>query len=668
MVTEFSGKISKDHLDRDAFLYVRQSTIRQVFENTESTKRQYALRERARALGWPRERIHVIDCDQGQSGSSVADREGFQALTAEVGMGRAGIILSLEVSRLARNCSDWHRLLEICALTGTLILDEEGIYDPSDFNDRLLLGLKGTMSEAELFFLRSRLRGGILNKARRGELHFRLPIGFVYGEDGTVRLDPDKQVQDTIRLFFETFRRTRSVLAVVRHINRNRIPFPRRAQAGPGKGEVYWGTLCYGRALHLLHNPRYTGAYCYGRTRRRRGGRPEQRERLAREDWLVFLPEAHEGYISWNEYEENQRLIATNGQRLGKERESGPAREGSALLQGLVMCGRCGRRMKVRYHQRRGEEVPTYVCQYEVEHRGGEICQSIAGYGVDAAIGELLVELVTPVALEAAVAVRAELCARREEAASLRRQAVERARYEAELARRRYMRVDPDNRLVADEIEAEWNAKLRLFRSAQEECELREKEESAALDSEATQRVMALATDFPRLWADPATAQIERKRMVRLLIEDDALTKNKNIAVQVRFTGGATREFEVPAPQRLPDQRRTPPAVVQEVDKLLEKHTDLEIVELLNKKGLRTGMGKEFTLSAVRRVRMTYGLKTQLQRLHARGLLTPREMAEVLGIDISTVHRWRSRGKLIGYRTNDRSDFLYEPPDRHLLE
>ena len=272
-MSEASRKITGDHLNRDAYLYVRQSTLRQVLENTESTKRQYALGDRAVALGWPRERIRVIDCDQGRSGASATDRDGFQQLTGDVGMGRAGIVLGLEVSRLARNSCDWHRLLEICALTDTLILDEDGIYDPSDFNDRLLLGLKGTMSEAELHTLRARCRGGVLNKARRGEFRSRLPIGFVYGEDRSVKLDPDKQVQDTVRLFFETFRRTRSVFGVVRAFREGEFLFPRRAHAGPEKGAVYWGDLRHSRALHLLHNPRYSGAYCYGRSRRRRGGR-----------------------------------------------------------------------------------------------------------------------------------------------------------------------------------------------------------------------------------------------------------------------------------------------------------------------------------------------------------------------------------------------------------
>lgn len=663
MNTESCRKVTDDHLRRDAFLYVRQSTIRQVFENTESSKRQYALRDRAVALGWPLERIHVIDCDQGHSGASVVDREGFQELTIAVGMGRAGIVLGLEVSRLARNCSDWHRLLEICALMGTLILDEDGIYDPSDFNDRLLLGLKGTLSEAELYMIRARCRGGIINKARRGEFRTRLPIGYVYGEDRSVRLDPDKQVQETVRYFFETFRRTGSVLGVVRHFRTHQLLFPRRLATGPGKGELHWGKLCHGSALCLLHNPRYTGAYCYGRSRRRRGGNSRQRERLSRDNWLVFLPEAYPGYISWKTYQENQERIAANAQRRGEEREKGPPREGKALLQGLVICGRCGRRMGVRYHIRRsGERIPAYFCQYEAVTHGAKTCQAIQGTGIDAAISGLLVDLVSPLSLEVAMNVQRELRVRREESDAIRGKELERARYEAELARRRFVRVDPDNRLVADELEADWNAKLRFFRQSQEEYERRREEEAPELDGEATRKILSLATDFPRLWKDSATPQRERKRMVRLLIEDVALQKAEQVTIQVRLKGGGIRSLEVPLPQRAADQQRTPSTVIAEVDRLLEEQTEGEISAILNERGLRSGKQREFTVAAIRRIRKAYHLRSRYERLRAAGLLTSREVASILGIHYKSVRRRRVAGKIKAHRYNDHDQFLYESP------
>ena len=310
MTPDTHQKVKTVHLQRNAYLYIRQSTLRQVFENSESTKRQYALRQKAVALGWPEDRIIVIDTDLGQSGASAADREGFQRLVTEVSLGRAGIVLGLEVSRLARNSSDWHRLLEICALTEALILDEDGIYDPAHFNDRLLLGLKGTMSEAELHVLRARLQGGILNKARRGELVIRPPIGLIYNSEGRLVLDPDKQVQEALRLLFDTFRRTGAAMATVRTFRCQNLLFPRRVQVGPQKGDLVWGVLGLSQVLRILHNPRYAGAFAYGRSHARKsmdGG--FKIIHLPKEEWETLIPEAHAGYISWEDYEQIQKRL-----------------------------------------------------------------------------------------------------------------------------------------------------------------------------------------------------------------------------------------------------------------------------------------------------------------------------------------------------------------------
>src|SRR6267378_3323448 len=431
-------KVSAGHLKRNAYLYVRQSTLRQVVENSESTKRQYALRQRAIALGWHPDRIVVIDSDLGQSGASAAEREGFQKLVGEVGMGHVGLVIGLEVSRLARNSSDWHRLLEISALTDTLILDEDGLYDPAHFNDRLLLGLKGTMSEAELHVLRARLRGGIVNKARRGELEIPLPVGFVYDAAGRVGLDPDRQVQETIRAFFQTFRRTGSATATVKAFHDQQLPFPRRARFGAHQGETLWGRLEHTRALWVLHNPRFAGAFFFGRTRQRHTA--EARvvyERLPREEWTALIPNAHAGYITWEDFEENQRRLRENAQANGAERRRSPPREGPALLQGLAVCGICGDRMTVRYHRRHGTLWPTYMCQRRGIARAEPICQSVPGRGLDEAIGRVLIETVTPLTLEMALTVQHELQTRLEEADRLHRRAVECARYEADLARHR---------------------------------------------------------------------------------------------------------------------------------------------------------------------------------------------------------------------------------------
>ena len=414
-------QVTAHHLSRLACLYVRQSTLQQVLENTESTSRQYALRERARALGWADERIVVIDQDLGHSGASTVDRLGFQRLVAEVGLGQVGLVLGLEVSRLARNSSDWHHLLEICALTHTLILDEEGLYDPSTFNDRLLLGLKGTMSEAELFVLRARLQGGILNKARRGALKLVLPMGLCYTENDTVVLDPNVQVQATIREVFRRFEHTGSAFTTVRHFHQEHLFFPRRVRCGPHQGEIVWGEIEHHDVLRVLHHPAYAGAYVFGRTRSTKtaDGKVHIID-VPRSEWFALVKNAHVGYITWEDYERNEAQLALNSPGLAPERFS-PPREGPALLQGLIICGKCGERMTVRYHQRGGQRiVPDYLCQHKRIEQGEPPCQRLPGSGLDRAIGALLAERITPEAIAMTMAVQDEIVNRAAEAQHLR--------------------------------------------------------------------------------------------------------------------------------------------------------------------------------------------------------------------------------------------------------
>jgi DNA invertase Pin-like site-specific DNA recombinase len=658
-------KVTQTHLERSAYLYVRQSTLRQVLENTESTVRQYALRERAIALGWPVEQIVVIDGDQGQSGASANDRVGFQTLVAEVGLGHVGIVLGLEVSRLARNNSDWHRLLEICALSGTLILDEDGVYDPTAFNDRLLLGLKGALSEAELHVLRARLRGGILNKARRGALKLPLPVGFQYREDGQIMLAADQQIQQTIRLFFEAFRRTGSATGTVRTFRERGLSFPHRVPSGPRRGEVIWRPLQHSTALELLHNPRYAGAFVFGRTRTRVVAGQTRVKELPREQWGTLLPGAHVGYIRWDEYEENQRRLRENAQAHGGDRHACPPREGPALLQGLAVCGRCGERLSIHYHQRRGRLIPDYICQHETIQQGRGPCQIISGGVVDQAIGDLLVETITPQALEMALLVQDEVVARASEADQVRRQQVERARYEADLAQRRFLRVDPENRLVADVLEADWNAKLRALADAQAEVE-RHHQEACAANAQERANILALATDFPRLWRDPRTPDRERKRMVRLLIADVTLLKGAQLTLQIRFTGGATTTLQIARPPSATDLRRTNQVIVDEIDRLLEEYTDAEVATQLNAQGYCSFDGKPFHALMVASIRQHHHLPDRFTRLRQRGLLTGRELAKLLDVSVDTVERWRHRGLLRAERYNDKSEWLYPLPDSPL--
>ena len=661
MAIDVQQKITAGHLKRDAYLYIRQSTLRQVFENQESTKRQYALRQKAVTLGWDTERIVVIDNDLGQSGAQAVDRHGFQRLVGDVGMGKAGIVMGLEVSRLARNSVDWHRLLEICALTDTLILDEDGIYDPAHFNDRLLLGLKGTMSEAELHVLQARLRGGFLNKARRGELCLPLPVGLVYDVHGRPVLDPDRQVQDCLRLLFTTFKRTGSACATVKYFREQGLKFPYRGGKGFHTETLAWIDLNHSRALQILHNPRYAGAYVFGRSRtckRTSGG--ANHVRVPREQWQVLHQEAHAGYISWQEYECNQQRLRENAQMLASERRS-PPREGSVLLQGLALCGRCGNRMTVRYLSRKGCLVPAYMCQREGIERAERVCQDIIGANIDVAIGNLLLDTLTPMTLEVALAVQQEIQTRYEEVDHAHRQQVERARFEAELAKRRYMRVDPDNRLVADSLEAEWNEKLRLVNQAQEEYERQRQVTRMELSEQQKVEIAALANDFPKLWNSPQTPQRERKRMVRLLIEDVTLCDGKEVTAHVRFKGGTVTTLRLPHPKTAAELYTTSPDVVATIDRLLDENTDLEIAQFLNAQGKLTGKGNEFDVAAVQRVRLGYALKSLYERLREKGMLTKEELAKKLQVSATTIKSWNNQGLLRRHNYNDKHECLYEP-------
>ena len=663
MRNESHQKVRAEHLRRSAYLYIRQSTMRQVMEHQESTERQYALGQRAVALGWPSERLVVIDEDLGQSGAN-GGRQGFERLVREVGMGRTGIVLSLEVSRLARNSSDWHRLLEICAVTDTLILDEDGVYDPAHFNDRLLLGLKGTMSEAELHVIRSRLQGGLLNKARRGELMIRQPIGFVYDEQGRIVVDPDKQIQESIRYVFATFQRVGTVVKTVRVFREGGLKFPQRVYHGPRKGEVVWGELKVSRANYILHNPRYAGAYVYGRrTQKRRDaqGRPVMKW-LAREDWHTLIKGLHEGYIAWEQYEENLRRLEGNRQSGQGYNRCAP-REGPALLQGLALCGVCGKGMGTRYRDSPGGLSAEYACKGWDAKVAGPLCQSVPGDGIDRAVGGLLIEVMNPVALEVALSVQQELEGRLEEADRLRYRQVERARQEAELARRRYLRVDPDNRLVADVLEADWNGRLRELREAEEQVERKRQEDRKELDERMREKIRELAADFPRLWNDPRVAPRERKRMARLVLEDVTLVKEAHqIQVQVRFKAGATKTLCVPKPLTGCELWTTDKEVVADIDQLLDHYTNSHVADILNARGLHSGKGKSFDRIRVRRICRAYGLKSRYQRLREIGLLTREELAAKQGVDRMTISKWRQQGRIKAHLANDDPQYLYEDP------
>jgi DNA invertase Pin-like site-specific DNA recombinase len=659
-------KVTARHLQRQAMLYVRQSTFHQVLENTESTARQYALRERATALGWKAERIVVIDQDLGQSAASAIDRAGFQRLVAEVGLGHVGLVMGLEVSRLARSSLDWHQLLEICAMTGTLILDEDGLYDPATFNDRLLLGLKGTMSEAELHVLHARLRGGILNKAQRAALKLPLPVGLAYAEDDQVILNPDAQIQQAMRVLFATFKRTGSAWATVRYFRDQSLLFPRRVRIGAHKGEIHWMPLGHNAVLKALRNPRYAGAFCYGRTHTLKYPDGSLHiESLPQEQWPFLVRNVHAGYLSWEEYEANLQQLRANRQAQGEDRRHGPAREGPALLQGLVICGRCGNRMTLRYHQRtHGTRLyPEYLCQKEqVEEAIGAPCQQILGAGLDAAIADLLLAQLTPLALDTSMQVYEELHTQAEEARRLRSQQVERARYAAELAQRRFLQVDPANRLVAGVLEADWNARLQELAQVQEEVERQTEAEQRKLSTLEQQAIADLVNDFPQVWHDPRTSDRDRKRMVRLLLEDVTLVQEEVITAQVRFRGGATQTLTVP----ISHGRRSAPELITLIDELLNDFTDAEVAEQLNQRGWRTYEGKLFHATRVLSLRRYHQLKDHGTRLRERGLLSATEAAQAYGVCRQTIMDWGRAGLIPIYRANGHGIALFPPPTEHV--
>ena len=548
-------------------------------------------------------------------------------------------------------------------LTDTLILDEDGLYDPRHFNDRLLLGLKGTLSEAELHVLRARLLGGIESKARRGELRKPLPVGLEYDAQNRVVLDPDQQVQQTLATFFREFGRIGTAMGVVRYFRAQKFQFPRRVRRGLRKGQLVWAPITHSLALKVLKNPRYAGCYVHGRSRWRKtpGGKLLVR-RLPQEQWDTILPNAHPGYITWEQYQNNGRRLLQNAMAHGggSERRH-PPREGPALLQGLALCGLCGRRMSLRYHHYKGNLRVTYMCQRDGIEHGQGFCQSIAGTEIDREIGNVLLEMIKPVTLELSLAVQEELQGRLGEADRLRKQQVERIRYEVDLARQRFMNVDPNNRLVASTLEAEWNERLRALTDAQEQYEQQRILDQKILDKKTKELVHSLANGFPTIWNDPQTSHRDRKRMVQLLIEDVTLIKGQQITCHIRFKGGVCQTRTMPLPTPACRTWETAPEIVQLIDKLLDEHTDKQIAKILNDRRHRSGKGGSFTRMTVRNVRTSHRLKSLWTRLKERGLLTQEEMAKRLDVTAGTINRWRRHGLLNAHVYDDKNRYLYEP-------
>ena len=630
----------------------------QVRDHTGSTTRQYDLTRRAQDLGWPAPAIRVIDQDQGQSGASSINRDGFQDMVAEVGLQRIGAVFCLEVSRLARANSDWYRLLEICALTDTLVIDEDGIYDPGDYNDRLVLGFKGTMSEAELHWLRQRLLGGKLAKAQQGELRCRLPVGLVYDATNHITLDPDEEVQGAVRLVFTLFAKHQSALAVVTHFQNQQLRFPTRLADRGHVGEVRWAPLPHARVLAILHNPAYTGAYVYGRTHTRTtllpGETPRIKGRTRRVDpsaWTVVQRDAHPGYITWDDFLHNQQQLEDN-RTSRPEQHRGVVREGAALLQGLVLCGVCGRRMSVRYTQ---PGVPTYECNQEHTQLGTKNCQSIRGDGVDQAVAQCFLEAISPAHLEVSLATLEHLEFQARQVEQQWKLRLERVTYEADLARRRFLSVEPENRLVARTLEQDWNAKLTQLDQLQQEHATLTAKTPHSVTPDEHQAILALTHDLPRLWKAPTTTQPQRKQLLRLLIKDITLTKrDKLIHIGIRWQTGALMEVTVTRPPRVSESVKTPPEVLDRIRTLVADHSDAQIAQCLNQEGFQPGRKGQFTRRKITWLRGAYHIPTGCPDNPIGFAITPRgdgrysarAVAELLNVTVSTVADWCEAGHL----------------------
>lgn len=659
-----TDRITAGHLKRKAYLYVRQSTLYQTEQNPESLARQYDFRKQALSLGWHEDQIVTLDNDLGQSGAEASHRVDFQRLVADVGLGQVGVVLSLEISRLARNSADWHRLLELCAMTDTLILDEDGLYDTNQFNDRLLLGLRGTMSEAELHFLRARLYGGKLNKARRGELRTMLPAGLIYDPEGHVQLDPDRQVQQAIREVFELFERLRSAWQVVGQLQRAEIRLPVRLRTGPQAGETIWTDASLSRVLHILKNPRYAGMYFFGRTRQRKGV-PAQT--MPADQWKVVIPNAHPGYIPWERFEINQRILAENDPRMKSRATRLPPREGPALLQGILLCGRCGRRMTVYYNRRStGKTSWTYCCSYESKERGGKSCQLVPGRGVDQTISRLAVQALTPEAVDVAVAVFEELKRRNAELAALYQSQVDAAHHAADSAQRQFFLANPENRLVADNLEKRWNDKLRALAAAENAYAQWKEQNHFDVSPIAREELLRFVRDFPALWNHPQTTSRDRKQMLRLMIQDVTLLREDDIHICIRWRGGATNELHLPIPLCAWQSRRTPQAVLDRIAALAKQHTDEEIADVLNREGLCSGTGQPFTYEQVTRLRIAKQIPGYYDHLKEAGMVTCEEIMAATGVGEGTLRQWRRAGLLRAIRYS-RKRWLYEFPSQEIL-
>lgn len=673
-------KIRPIHLSRPAVVYIRQSSLMQVLEHQQSTQRQYNLVALAQSLGWESAQIQVIDEDLGKSGKDTENRSGFQRLAAQVSLGKVGAIVSLEVSRLARSSADWHRLLDLCALSDTLIIDDDGVYDPNDFNDRLVLGLKGTMSDAERHMMRLRLFGGKLHKAKKGTLRFPPPTGYVF-EGGTLCLDPDEQVTKAVRLLFERFRLAGSAYGVVHYFAQQGLLFPSRHAHKDAPEEVRWNQLTQARTLAILKKPVYTGAYVWGRRRERPvivdGVVRKRREVLAdRDKWHSFRMDSHPAYISWQEYLVNLQRLKDNNVKQHADHAHGAPRDGCGLLQGLALCGRCGRRMQTKHRR-------AHRTAYECSHRqdGGATCWSVMARSLDDKVVEVFLCAMAPPELDLSLAVLEEV---EHQAAQVDQQwklRLERGRYEAARAERQYHAVEPENRIVARTLETRWNQKLQELLQVEREYEEARRAHKLDLSNEDKQAIRALAADLSKVWHAPTTTTIERKQLLRLVIEDivlcPVLSPHRATQIRILWKTGAVTEATVQGSHSAGGHKTSAEVIARLAEQVQLGKSNRQLAEDLNQRQLKSGQGREFTARLVSRLCLDYGLTSRApaggcrlgQRTahrDARGRYSVAGLVAHYQVTPHVIRYWVQRGVLVPQRDGPGGPLWFElTPEAH---
>ncbi len=671
-----NDKIQSFHQQKMAFIYLRQSTMHQVMHNQESTNRQYALEQKAVQYGWDPTRIRIMDGDLGQSGSSTSKREDFKLLVAEVSMDKVGAIFVLEASRLSRSSADWNRLLELCSLTRTLIIDQDGCYDPSNFNDQLLLGLKGTMSQAELHLIKARLYGAKLNKAKRGELRFPIPVGYIYDDQGNIIFDQDAQVCHTIQLLFSIFKEKKTAYAVVQYFGRENILFPKRAYGGRWKGKLIWGRLIHARVLSILKHPFYAGVYTFGRYKsvkkiNQHGEIVSTTKRQPMDQWPVMIKDHHPQYITYDQYQHNIQQLQANRTNTPDQLLAGPPREGATLLQGLLVCGICGRRISIRYKVNKAI-VPTYECNgRKRQGLSGCSCFSFRANLIDPIIEQKVIQILTPDNVTIALSAMAEIEKRNNSLNKHWEMNIQRCQYQADIAQRRFEQVDPANRLVAASLEKTWNLELEKLILAKSEYEQQQIKTDTEFPPHKRAQIASLAKEIPTLW-NKTTNLKDKKRIVRLLISDITVAKTsqkKTISLNLRWQAGPVEQIMVKMPPNAADKTRYPQATVEKVRSLtLQYADDKKTVAILNEQGILSATGKSFTRDMIQWIRFKHKMKMPV--LKSDDECTVDEVRTMFDVSRHMVYYWINN-KYVTARKTPANTFLIKitPKDKiQLLE